>query len=80
MTSSKEQHDLAHLVIEKEEYDYSEDVNRDGCKHTRPKVHEIKDEWEKDLVDVTLECKGCNKIGLVKAKLDYDEEEVQWQE
>ncbi len=62
-----------------EDYDYTEDIDRDDCEHTRPKVHEIKDEWEKDLVDVTLECEGCHKIGLVKARLDYNEEEVQWQ-
>lgn len=59
-------------------YDYTEDVNRDDCEHKRTKTHEIKDEWEKDLVDVTLECEVCHRVGLVKARLDYDEEEVNW--
>ena len=62
----------------KEKYDYGKDIN-DEHKH-RPKVFEIKDEWEHDLVDVVFGCKLCPKIGLVRARLDYDEEEVQWQE
>lgn len=59
-------------------YDYTEDVDWDNCEHKRTKIHEMKDEWEKDLVDVTLECEKCHRIGLVKARLEYDEEEVNW--
>ncbi len=67
--------------MNKEKYDYSKDINWDEHEH-RPKVFEIKDEWEQDLVDVIFKCKddGCNRLGLVRARLDYDEEEVQWQE
>ena len=59
-------------------YDYTEDIDWENCEHKRTKTHEIKSEWEKDLVDVTLECEKCHRIGLVKARLDYDEEEVSW--
>ena len=58
-------------------YEYSEDINWEECEHKRPKVHELKDEWEEDLVDVTIECKDCHRIGLVRARLDY-EGDVNW--
>jgi hypothetical protein len=65
--------------MSKEKYDYSKDIT-DDHKH-RPKIFEMKDEWEQDKISIIFACKDCHKLGLADdVSILYDEEEVQWQE
>lgn len=63
----------------KKGYDYSKDINWDDCQHKRTKIFEVKPEWQIDIVSIVIECEGCTRIGLVDGSIEYDDEEVQWQ-
>lgn len=63
----------------KEGYNYSKDVNRNNCVHKRPKIFEVKAEWQMGTASFIIECKDCTKIGTVDGTVDYYQDEVQWQ-